>query len=133
MKTLIVEDDATNRQLLVEFLSQYGSIHEAANGFAALDLFTEAHNQGEPFNLICLDIMMPDLDGQETLKEIREIETDREINSQDIVKVIMMTGLIDKDNITSAFVDGGCHAYLTKPVSFKEITTQLLELELIKE
>ncbi len=133
MKTLIVEDDATNRQLLVEFLSQYGPVHEAANGFAALDLFTEAHNQGEPFNLICLDIMMPDLDGQETLKEIREIETDHEINSQDIVKVIMLTGLIDTENITTAFVDGGCHAYLTKPVSTKEIINQLVELELISE
>ncbi|MEN8140513.1 MAG: response regulator [Thermodesulfobacteriota bacterium] len=132
MKTLIVEDDATNRQMLVEFLSQYGPVHEAANGFAALDLFTEAHNQGSPFNLVCLDIMMPDLDGQKTLKEIREIETDRDIASAEIVKVIMLTGLIDKENITTAFIDGGCHAYLTKPVTTKEIISQLEELELIE-
>ena len=131
MKTLIVEDDNTNRELLVDFLSQYGPVHEAANGFAALDLFTEAHNQGDPFQLICLDIMMPDLDGQETLKEIREIETDRDIASTDIVKVIMLTGMIDTKNITTAFVDGGCHAYLTKPVSTTEIINQLVELNLI--
>lgn len=133
MKTLIVEDDATNRELLVEFLSQFGPVHEAANGFAALDLFQEAHNQGEPFQLVCLDIMMPDLDGQETLKEIREIETDRELDSSDIVKVIMLTGLVDSKNITTAFIDGGCHAYLTKPVSGQELTEQLVELGLIEK
>lgn len=132
MKTLIVEDDNMNRELLVEFFSEYGTVQSAANGFTALDLFQDAHMQGAPFDLICMDIMMPDLDGQETLKEIRELETDKGLESKDIVKVIMMTGLTDRENVTTAYVDGGCHGYLTKPVATKDIVALLARLGLVE-
>lgn len=131
MKTLIVEDDTLNRELLVEFFSEYGTVQAAGNGFAALDLFQDAHLQNVPFDLVCMDIMMPDLDGQAALKEIRELETDKGLDSKDIVKVIMMTGLTDRENVTNAYVEGGCHGYLTKPVATKDIITLLTQLNLL--
>ncbi len=133
MKTLIVEDDDVNRELLVEFFSEYGSVQSAGNGFSALDLFQDASMQEVPFDLVCMDIMMPDLDGQQALKEIRELETDKGLESKDIVKVIMMTGLDDRDSVTNAYVDGGCHGYLTKPVATKDIIAMLNQLGLIEE
>ena len=133
MKTLIVEDDAMNRELLVEFFSEYGQVKSAGNGFSALDLFQDASLQGKPFDLICMDIMMPDLDGQQALKEIRELETDKGLESKDIVKVIMMTGLDDRENVTNAYVEGGCHGYLTKPVATKDIVALLAQLGLVEE
>jgi two-component system chemotaxis response regulator CheY len=132
MKTLIVEDDDVNREFLVDFFSEFGSVESAGNGFAALDLFQDASMRDEPFDLVCMDIMMPDLDGQEALKEIRELETDKGLDSKDIVKVIMMTGLDDRENVTNAYVDGGCHGYLTKPVSTKDIIALLKQLGLIE-
>ncbi len=133
MKTLIVEDDAMNRELLVEFFSEYGQVESAGNGFSALDLFQDASLQEKPFDLICMDIMMPDLDGQAALKEIRELETDKGLDSKDIVKVIMMTGLDDRENVTNAYVEGGCHGYLTKPIATKDIVALLAQLGLVEE
>lgn len=133
MKTLIVEDDDMNRELLVEFFAEYGAVRSAGNGFAALDLFQDASMQDDPFDLICMDIMMPDLNGQEALKEIRELETDKGLKSKDIVKVIMMTGLDDRENVTNAYVEGGCHGYLTKPVATKDIVALLGQLGLIAD
>ncbi len=133
MKTLIVEDDELNRELLVELFSEYGPVESAGNGFSALDLFQDASNMGQPFDLICMDIMMPDLDGQQALREIRELETDRGLASEDIVKVVMMTGLDDRENVTNAYVEGGCHGYLTKPVAIKDIIAMLVHLGLIAD
>lgn len=133
MKTLIVEDDDMNRELLVEFFAEYGTVESAGNGFAALDLFQDASLQEKPFDLVCMDIMMPDLDGQQALKEMRELETDKGLDSKDIVKVIMMTGLDDRENVTNAYVEGGCHGYLTKPVSTKDIIALLDQLGLVED
>ena len=133
MKTLIVEDDDLNREFLVDFFSEFGQVESAGNGFSALDLFQDASIQDKPFDLICMDIMMPDLDGQQALKEIRELETDKGLDSKDIVKVIMMTGLDDRENVTNAYVEGGCHGYLTKPVATKDIIALLKQLGLLEE
>ena len=131
MKTLIVEDENLNRDQLVEIFAEFGPSQGVGNGFAALDAFVDAHKDENPFDLICLDIMMPDLDGQATLKEIREIETDRQVDPDKMVKVMMVTGLSDKKNIEEAFMKGSCQAYLTKPFTTQELKEQLREIKLL--
>ena len=74
MRSLVVEDDFTSRFLLQTILSTYGECHGAVNGREALEAYKASKEKGEPFDLICLDIMMPEMDGQEVLKEIRDIE-----------------------------------------------------------
>ncbi len=81
MKTLIVEDDFTSRVLLQEVLKRDGTVHIAVNGKEAVDAVRAAMDAGEPYDLICLDIMMPEMDGYEALKEIRAIEESRGIRS----------------------------------------------------
>jgi len=71
MKTLVVEDDFTSRLLLQTILKAYGECHVAADGTEALAAFLEAERTEQPYQLICLDIMMPDLDGKEVLRSIR--------------------------------------------------------------
>ena len=63
MKALVVEDDFTSRLIMQEMLLGYGSVHIAVNGREALDAFMVAFEKGAPYDLICLDIMMPELDG----------------------------------------------------------------------
>jgi len=115
MKSLIVEDDFTSRLLMQKFLSPYGESHVAVNGKEALTAFESAINSDEPYQLVCLDIMMPEMDGHTTLKGIREIEDRYGIMLGDGVKVIMTTALSDMNNKLAA-VREFSDAYLVKPV-----------------
>ena len=67
MKTLIAEDDFTSSVILQELLRGYGPFHLASNGKDAVAAVAAALAAHEPYDLVCLDIMMPEMDGQEAL------------------------------------------------------------------
>lgn len=115
VKILVVDDDIYSRQLLKEMLLPYGNPDMAVNGDEAVKIFLMAHDEKEPYDLICLDIMMPVLNGQETLKKIRELEAEKGIHGLKGVKIIMTTALDDNRNILDAF-RAGCEGYLVKPL-----------------
>jgi two-component system chemotaxis response regulator CheY len=130
MKTLIVEDDFTSRLLIQEFLRGYGVSHIAVNGREAVDAVAAALDSGEPYQLVCLDIMMPGMSGQQALKEIRDLEESRGIFSSDGAKIIMTTALNDIQSKIDAFA-GLCDAYLTKPIHKEHLLRELRKLKLI--
>ncbi len=130
MKTLIVEDDFTSRLLLQEILKHYGAVHIAVNGKEAVAAVTAAMDAGEPYHLICLDIMMPEMDGFEALKKIRSAEEARGILSSRGVKVIMTTALDQVKNVIHAFKEL-CDAYLFKPIDKAKLLEQLRAWDLI--
>ena len=130
MKTLIVEDDFTSRLLIQEFLRGYGVSHIAVNGREAVEAVAAALDSGEPYQLICLDIMMPGMTGQQALKEIRELEESRGIFSSDGSKIIMTTAMNDIQSKIDAFA-GLCDAYLTKPIHKEHLLRELRKLKLI--
>jgi two-component system, chemotaxis family, chemotaxis protein CheY len=115
MKCLVVEDDFAARRLLQILLSEYGLCLVATNGREAVEAFKQALDEDDPYDFICLDIMMPEMDGHQTLKAIRQIEAEHGIQGLDGVKVVMTTALKDPDNVFGAFREG-CEAYLVKPV-----------------
>jgi two-component system chemotaxis response regulator CheY len=131
MKILIVDDDFTSRKLLLKILSDYGACDVAANGKEAIDAFNAALNEWEAYDLVCLDIMMPEMDGHEVLKEIRSIEKSKNIHGLDGAKVIMTTALDDSDNVKSAFREQ-CEAYLVKPIEKDKLVATLNEFKFIK-
>lgn len=131
MKTLIVEDDFTSRLLLQELLKRYGPSHIAVNGKEAVDAVRLALEQGAPYDLICLDIMMPVLDGHGALKEIRAIEEARGIWSTNGAKVIMTTALSDMKNVNTAFGEL-CDTYLVKPIEKSKLLEALRKLKLVE-
>lgn len=128
MKTLIVEDDFLARALLSTLLSEYGPCHLVVDGEEAVSAIGKANDKGEPYDLVCLDIMMPVMDGQEALEKIRSIEKERGISPG--CNIFMVTALDDEENKKKA-ESSGCQAYLTKPLNKKLIVQKLEELNLI--
>ena len=129
MKTLVVEDDFISRVIMTEILKSYGTCHVAVNGIEAVQAFTTALNGGEPYDLICMDVMMPQMDGHAALQEIREIEEKSSVQLGNGVKVIMTTAMADNSSVMKAF-KYSCDAYLVKPVKKDKIASLLKELGL---
>jgi two-component system chemotaxis response regulator CheY len=130
MKTLIVEDDFTSRLLLQQFLKDYGQSHIAINGKEAVAAAGMALEFATPYHLICMDVMMPEMDGQTALKNIRALEEAKGIFSTHGAKIIMTTALGDMKNVNTAF-SNLADAYLTKPIDKTKLLETLRQLGLI--
>ncbi|PCJ18463.1 MAG: response regulator [Candidatus Cloacimonadota bacterium] len=132
MKILIAEDEFINRKLIHKLLSAYGDVDVTTDGEEAIEAFTMALDEEDPYDLLCLDIMMPKKDGLTALKEIRQIEADRDISiGKDSVKIMMTTALGDSKSVLGAFRDG-CESYVVKPLIKEKIFSELLKLGLIQ-
>ena len=130
MKTLIVEDDFTSRFLLQTFLAPYGECHAAVNGREGVDAFRWAKEAGLGFDLICMDIMMPEMDGQTALQQIRAWEESAGVMLGQEVKIIMVTAVPDMKVMAESF-RLGCDAYLRKPVDTGELLRYLKSFSLV--
>jgi two-component system chemotaxis response regulator CheY len=131
LKVLIVEDDFTSRVLLQEVMSQYGMCHIATNGIEAVVAFRHALETGNPYHVVFLDIMMPEMDGQETLRQIRGIEEEHGILVGKGTRVIMATAHTDSKNIMESFNEM-CDAYLVKPIHVDKLNKELKSLGLLE-
>ncbi len=131
MKALIVEDDLLGRLLLQKLLQPYATPYLAVNGLEAVEAVRLSLEEGEPYDLICMDIMMPEMDGQEALRRIREMESNAGIPPSDGVKVIMISALNDKTNVMTAFREQ-CDYYLVKPLDKAKLVKSLVDLDLIQ-
>ncbi|HEQ70989.1 MAG TPA: response regulator [Spirochaetia bacterium] len=130
MRILIVEDDFGSRKLLQNLLSVYGECDIAVDGEEAVDAFKLAWKEKSPYALICMDIMMPKINGQEALKLIREYERQHDIKPSEEVKVIMTTVLDDPKNVIEALYKGGASAYIVKPIEKEKLIKEIEELGL---
>jgi two-component system chemotaxis response regulator CheY len=128
MKFLIVDDDNISRKFLKGLLSPFGKSDTAENGMKAIEAFKKALEYNEPYDLICMDIMMPELDGQEALKQIRLIE---KVKDKTAVKVIMITAVSDVKHIMEAYNKGKATSYIVKPVQKKKLYEELYYLSII--
>lgn len=132
MKSLIVEDDFTTRKLMQIYLEELGECFVAVNGKEAIDAFSEALDGSQPYDLICLDIMMPEMDGMEALKNIRKIEEEyRKVTELSAVKVIMTTAKDQSMDVFGAF-NIGCEAYMIKPIRKSDLFDEIAKLGLIE-
>ncbi len=130
MKTLIVEDDYITSQVMQEIMLSYGECDIAENGRIAVDLFSNALEQKEAYDLVFLDIMMPEMDGQDVLPLLRQIEEQFSIQGLDGVKIIMSTALDDYLNLSKAF-GNQCEGYIVKPIEKEKVIKALQTAGLI--
>jgi two-component system chemotaxis response regulator CheY len=130
VKTLVVEDELTSRVLLRELLKRFGLPQVAMNGTQAVELVGAALEAGEPFDLICLDIEMPEMNGQDALKQIRKLEDEAGLTPENRARVIMTTAHADRDNVLEA-IAGQCDYFLVKPIDGRALLDELKRLDLI--
>lgn len=130
MKTLIVEDDFTSRIVLQEFVKSFGPFHIAVNGREAVDAVGMALDASQPYDLICLDIAMPEMTGQEALAAIRALERERNVSGARRAAIIMVSSMADEESITTAR-DSECDYFIVKPVDRGRLRDALRRLQLI--
>ncbi|MFW5730943.1 MAG: response regulator [Desulfonatronovibrionaceae bacterium] len=128
MNILIVEDQYYSRMVLQKMMKSYGVCHEAVDGKEAVLAFRRAWTKGSPYDLVLLDIMMPEMDGLEALDQIRDFEKSQGVPDSEKVRVVMLTALGDKENVHRAMYDGGADAYLIKPVHVQKLNLVLSDL-----
>lgn len=133
MRTLIVEDDPISSKILMKALSRYGRCDVAVNGKEAVDAFQRSLEEASPYNLICMDIMMPELNGQEALNAIRKLEQKAGISTDDMVKVVMTTSLDGTEDASNALFKGGASAYFVKPLQLDNFIQELKRIHVISE
>ncbi len=132
MRILIAEDDLVSRKFLFKFLSKFGECDLVVDGLETLDAFLMSLKEGRPYDLICLDIMMPKVDGVKALKAIRDLETQKGILPEKRSKVIMTTALAETEFVQKAF-EIGCEAYAAKPIDTSKLVEVMQKLELIPQ
>ena len=109
-RILMVDDNAMNRGILHKMLENFGCLaHSVASGFDALPALHMAAQTDGQFDLILLDMQMPEIDGEQTLQEVR-----RHAVGQDI-PVIVLTSMGRRGDVRR-LRELGCEGYLLKPV-----------------
>lgn len=131
MRILIAEDDLVSRRYIGKILAQYGECDITVDGMEALDAYLLSIKEGKPYQLICLDIMMPKVDGVRILKAIKALEKQQGIPQEKRAKIIMLTALSDKEYVDKTF-ELGCDAYATKPVDAEKLKEVLRKLGVIE-
>jgi two-component system, chemotaxis family, chemotaxis protein CheY len=131
IRALLVEDDFSSRLVLQTFLSKYGECHVAVNGREAVDAFRSALEHGQRYDLICMDIMMPELDGRQALRQIRDLEEKFGIVSTSGAKIIMTTAVNDVKEVGRCFHEL-CDSYLVKPIDLATLLGQMKSYQLVQ-
>lgn len=129
MRILIAEDDYISRRFLLKFLSQFGDCDVTVDGMEAIEVFMMSLDEKRYYDLICLDIMMPEVDGIKALKTIRKLELERNIPIENQTRIIMTTALNATDEIFNSF-ESGSEAYAVKPIDTDKLRDVMVRLGL---
>ncbi len=129
MKTLVVDDNIVNRTSMLKIIEGLGENLAAKNGQEAIDLFKFHLVHSKPFDLVLLDIVMPDVDGIKVLKAIRQLEKENLVMLQNRSKVLMVTSHSHKDIVLTA-MKMGCDDYIVKPFRKEVIFKKLKDLNI---
>lgn len=130
LRILIAEDDYVSRKFLLKFLSKYGTCDLTVNGMEAIEVFLMELDEGNYYDLICLDIMMPEVDGIKVLKTIRKLEIERSVPMDKRAKIIMTTALNSTEEVTKSFKSGS-EGYAVKPINTDKLVDVMSKLGLL--
>jgi two-component system chemotaxis response regulator CheY len=128
VKCLIVDDDELGRELIAHYLDGVAECDMASNGALAVEMFQDAFELGSPYELIVLDIVMPEMDGNMAAKEIRLIEKEWGVSINNGVTIIVLSSLNTPADVIQAYVSARSAAHLLKPVQPDKLIATLKKL-----
>lgn len=133
LRCLIIDDDELGRELLAVQMEPYAVCDGAADGYEGVAKFTAALLEGQPYQLVFLDIVMPGMDGHAAARAIRKLEEERGIAVERGVNIVVLSSLNTPQDIIQAYIAAQSAAHLVKPVKLEKLLKTLRKLELIPE
>ena len=127
MRILVVDDESVSRKVLQKALEAFGQCEEAEDGRQATAAFQRAWGESSPFDLLMLDLSMPDMDGKEVIHQIRRFERDMKVPNQGHTKIVMVTSHSEEDTVL-ACLRAGCNDFIVKPVDQEVLFKKLARL-----
>ncbi|SHJ84016.1 two-component system, chemotaxis family, response regulator CheY [Malonomonas rubra DSM 5091] len=131
MRVLVAEDDFVSSRLLQKMLAEFADCDMAVDGNEAVVAFEKSLREKRYYDLVCLDIMMPKMNGQEVLKTIRRLEREQNLSAEHEARILMTTALDSPQNVVDAYYQGGCDGYLVKPIKKQPMLEKLQQFGLI--
>jgi len=126
MRVLIVDDDIVQITLISALMEAF-EIDHVSHGNDALQIFRNGHDEGRPYGLIFMDLMMPGFDGYMVVSAMRKLEVEKGLPP---AKIIIITGKDPKEGLTAQLKEQ-CQDYLVKPVSSDKLLCSLDQLKLL--
>jgi two-component system, chemotaxis family, chemotaxis protein CheY len=126
-RILIMEDDPISGKLMQKYLEPFGDCTLVVDGMDAVRLFEQALAEGGIYQLLLLDIMVPEIHGKDVLRRVREIEEQYGVPEKRRSRVIMTTALSDAANVVESF-KSKCDSYLIKPIDRKVLIQEIAQL-----
>jgi two-component system, chemotaxis family, chemotaxis protein CheY len=114
MRILVVDDESVSRRKMELIMRSFGQCDTVESGAAAIESFANAWENWAPFDLISLDLLMPEMNGDEVIKKIREMEKNKSVPEDKQVRIMVVTAKSDKDSIITC-IQAGCNEYIVKP------------------
>jgi two-component system, chemotaxis family, chemotaxis protein CheY len=130
MRILIVEDDLLGMQYLASILKPHGQCHTVTNGKEAVRAYCQAVEESAPFDLIFMDIMMPEMNGLDALERIREFELYNAHRIPRNALAVMATATSDSQEVVRAYCCCSAFAYLVKPIQVTDVEDVMARIRL---
>lgn len=127
MRALIVDDDFYSRVMLHDMLRSVADCHIAVNGEEAVGAFKKALEDGRSYDLVCMDLVMPEMDGQQALREMRALEAEQGVDQADRCTIFVVSMVEDNRETNEAFFLGGADSFLVKPIEAERLMAELRE------
>ena len=131
-RILIADDDAAFVELLRTVLAPHAAITVARDGIEAIAAFRSALETGQHFAAVCLDQLMPGMDGNRTLRALRRTEATHAGQGWTRARIVVVSALRDRAQVLRA-LESGCDSYLVKPLEPQSVVVRLRELGVFDE
>lgn len=130
MKILVVDDELVSRKKMLKIVSNFGACDEVEDGKGAIESVKKALESWNLYQLITLDISLPDIRGTEVLSLIRKLEDARGLDAEEKAKILIVTAHSDVDTVKSCI--GKCDGYVIKPFNKEGMTEKIKKTGLLR-